>query len=253
MLYGSNIFAIGLGQKRYLIDACQNGQEKFLSNVEAFVKDHDCYFDGILITHAHYDHMGGAYDIIQLMEQIGKPIPKIYKFIDGNDPELERFEENQDVKEHLRHINEQSSFEMTGKLGKSSKDYKITIKPIETPGHLSDHLCFLYTEQLGTAPPLHHIFTGDSIIGGKSTFFTNYVDYFNSLIKTQKLINDLKIQKLFVAHSLSLYPKDIVFSAPVKVKQYIDRRMKKDKKLEEISEHLGKKMGAFTIKDIYQT
>lgn len=117
MLFGSNIFAVGIGKKRYLIDACQNDYEKFLSNVEAFVTDHDCYFEGILITHAHFDHMGGAFDVVKLMEKLGKPVPKIYKFIDGNDPELDRYEEHEDVKNHLHHINEKDSFELIDNLG----------------------------------------------------------------------------------------------------------------------------------------
>ena len=175
MLFGSNIFAVGLGKKRFLIDACQGNSEKFLKNVEAYVTAFDCDIEGIFITHAHHDHMGGAYDVVKLMGKLGRPLPKIYKFVDGNESELERYEEHEELKEHLCHVTEESSFEIIGNVGsgKNTKECRIEIKPIETPGHLSDHLCFLYTEQIGgdKAPKTHHIFTGDSIIGGKSTFF----------------------------------------------------------------------------------
>ena len=97
MLFGSNIFAIGVGKKRFLIDACQINSGKFLSNVEAYVSDFDCDIEGIFITHAHYDHMGGALDVVKLMKRLGRPLPKIYKFIDGNESELVRIEENEGI------------------------------------------------------------------------------------------------------------------------------------------------------------
>jgi len=98
MLCGSNVFAVGLGKKRFLIDACQNDQEKFLRNIEVFMNDQDCYFEGVLITHSHFDHFGGAYDIVKLMEKLGKPIPKIYKKIDGNKTERKQTIENESLK-----------------------------------------------------------------------------------------------------------------------------------------------------------
>ena len=112
MLFGSNIFAVGLGKKRYLIDACQGNSQRFLENIEAFVTDFDCDIEGILITHAHFDHMGGAFDVLKLMGKLGRPLPKIYKFIDGNESELERYDENEDVKEHLCHVTEETCFEL---------------------------------------------------------------------------------------------------------------------------------------------
>ena len=96
------------------------------------------------------------------------------------------------------------------------------------------------------------MFTGDSIIGGKSTFFEDYVEYFGTLLKTKKLVHDLNVQKFFVAHSNSLYPKDIVLDAKAKVQSYIDRRTRKDKQLENIADHLAQKMGAFTTEDFYK-
>jgi glyoxylase-like metal-dependent hydrolase (beta-lactamase superfamily II) len=44
---------------------------------------------------------------------------------------------------------------------------KLLIQPIHTPGHLSDHLCFLVTDEEGKKS----IFTGDHIVGASSTFF----------------------------------------------------------------------------------
>ena len=72
------------------------------------------------------------------------------------------------------------------------------------------------------------------------------------MLKTQKLIDDLKIKKMFVAHSVSLFPKDIVFDAKQKAKAYVDRRNRKDKQLEQITGTLAKQEGAFTIESVYK-
>ena len=37
MMCGSNVFAIGTGTARYMIDACVKDHAKFLRNVKAFV------------------------------------------------------------------------------------------------------------------------------------------------------------------------------------------------------------------------
>mmetsp|Transcript_24502 Transcript_24502/g.38004 ORF Transcript_24502/g.38004 Transcript_24502/m.38004 type:complete len:129 (-) Transcript_24502:844-1230(-) len=60
MLCGTNVYAIGTGKKRFLVDAGERDVEKFLENVEKFVTDMDCDIEGILITHSHFDHMEGA-------------------------------------------------------------------------------------------------------------------------------------------------------------------------------------------------
>ena len=77
----------------------------------------------------------------------------------------------------------------------SKQEVQINIHPIETPGHLSDHLCFLYEEKISDQKEsVYHIFSGDSIIGGKSTYFEDYPKYYNSLLKTQKIIKDYNVK-----------------------------------------------------------
>jgi hypothetical protein len=37
MLCGTNVYAIGTGQKRYLVDACVNNHKKFIDNIKSFL------------------------------------------------------------------------------------------------------------------------------------------------------------------------------------------------------------------------
>ncbi len=88
MLCGTNVYAVGYNDKWFMIDACIKNHDQFLFNVQQFVTDKNCNFEGIFITHAHHDHMDGAQNIIDLLIKLGKNPPKVYKRIDGNESEL---------------------------------------------------------------------------------------------------------------------------------------------------------------------
>ena len=72
-------------------------------------------------------------------------------------------------------------------------------------------------------------------MGASSTYFTDYPQYFESLIKTQKLINEYDVEYLYVAHSITLYSKDVALNAAAKNQQYISRRVKRDRFLESLA------------------
>ena len=139
------------------------------------------------------------------MKTLNKPKPKVYKLIDGCPTEQSRLRSNPDLVNNLFHTKEGDSFELSP---------SITLFPIETPGHLSDHLCFLMKERQGKTKFFRYsIFTGDHIIGAKSTFFMDYPAYFESLLKTKDVIEKFKVKTLYGAHSVSLYPKDVALDA----------------------------------------
>ena len=113
-LYGTNMFALGTGKKRFMIDACGGNQSSFLENVKKFCVDQNCYFEMIFVTHGHFDHFEGAQDIIDLMRQMGFPAPKICKNVDGNQFEQNRLETYPELKNHLIHIKEGDIFTLKG-------------------------------------------------------------------------------------------------------------------------------------------
>jgi len=41
--------------------------------------------------------MGGSLDIVNLMVDLGKPVPKVYKYIDNNESEIETLDDTPEV------------------------------------------------------------------------------------------------------------------------------------------------------------
>ena len=72
-----------------------------------------------------------------------------------------RLEEHPQIEGYLRNTREGDVFTLEGGL---------SLKAIETPGHIDDHLCFLL-EEPGQETVL---FTGDHIIGADSVSFLTY-------------------------------------------------------------------------------
>jgi len=190
--------------------------------------------------------MDGAQDVIELMQSLGLPKPNVYKRIDGNESELERLETSPKLTQSLFHTEEGDIFTL------NQPDCTISLAPVNTPGHLSDHLCFLMKESRDKSEK-YSIFTGDSIIGAGSTYISYYPAYFESLIKTEKLVNELDIEFLYPAHSNTLTVKDLALNAKSKVREYIERRSEKDEKIEKTALYLSSKTnGRFTIKELYE-
>merc|ERR1712146_3193 len=107
------------------------------------------------------------------------------------------------------------------------KVVELELLPINTPGHTTDHLCFILKEKVSTSLDWEYmIFSGDSIVGANNTHYEDYPIYLKNLYKTKDLIEKYDIKKMFVAHSVSLLKEHIVLDAKWKVNDYIVRRKK---------------------------
>ena len=77
------------------------------------------------------------------MVSLGHKAPKVHKFMDGNQSEVMRYENNPGLEQNMIHTEEGHSFILDEKIGDT---IKVEVLPINTPGHMSDHLCFLMKE-----------------------------------------------------------------------------------------------------------
>lgn len=147
----------------------------------------------VLLTHRHRDHLGG---VDQLRERFrGLRVSKM-RHRDAGLPE---------PIEDLRD-------------GEVVHGEGVTLVPVYTPGHASDHLCYYLVEERA-------LFTGDVVLGGSTTVIPaddgDLLDYLASL---RKLL-DLDVRRIYPAHG------PVIEDGPGRIREYIDHRMLRERQI----------------------
>ncbi|MFQ5828380.1 MAG: MBL fold metallo-hydrolase [Candidatus Methylomirabilia bacterium] len=147
----------------------------------------------IILTHRHRDHMGG---VAQLRERFaGIPVAKMI-FRDFQLP---------GPVDNLRD-------------GEAVSGEGVTLVPIHTPGHASDHLCYYLVEEQA-------LFTGDLILGGTTSVIPpddgDLGDYLASLRKLQTL----EVKRIYPAHG------PVIEDGPAKIQEYLDHRLMRERQI----------------------
>ncbi len=161
----------------------------------------------VLLTHRHRDHIGG---VAHLRERFpGITVSKLRR----RDPELP--EPIADLRD-----------------GEAIRGDGITLIPIHTPGHASDHLCYYLAEERA-------LFTGDVVLGGSTTVIPpddgDLADYMASLRRLQ----ELDVRRIYPAHG------PVIDDAQGRLAEYVEHRLLRER---QILEALG--AGETTIPDI---
>ncbi len=147
----------------------------------------------VILTHRHRDHMGGVGQLRARFRGL-----RVAKMIhrDGGLPE---------PVDDLRD-------------GQRVEGEGVTLLPVHTPGHASDHLCYYLVEEKA-------LFTGDVILGGSTTVIPSddgdLVDYMDSLRRLQRL----DVRRIYPAHG------PVIEDAPAKIQEYIDHRMLRERQI----------------------
>lgn len=161
----------------------------------------------ILLTHRHRDHLGGVDDVRRRFP--GTPVAKM----------LHRDAQLPEGIEDLRD-------------GQVVRGDGVTLVPIHTPGHASDHLCYYLVEEQA-------VFTGDLVLGGSTTVIPaddgDLLDYLASLRRLQ----GLEVRRLYPAHG------PVIEDGPARIAEYIEHRLLRER---QILEALGG--GVATIPDL---
>lgn len=125
-----------------------------------FIKNNNLNISGILITHAHFDHIGALNDILKEYN-----VPVYYYNI------------NNELKENIINLEE--------------KEYVIDdfkFKVIYSPGHRNDSVTYYFYEE-------EIMFSGDFIfylsVGRTDLEYGNYEEMIKSIIKIKKYRNDI--------------------------------------------------------------
>jgi glyoxylase-like metal-dependent hydrolase (beta-lactamase superfamily II) len=147
----------------------------------------------VLLTHRHRDHLGGVEPLRQRFR--GLRVSKM-RHKDAALPE---------PVDDLRD-------------GETVEGDGVTLQPVYTPGHASDHLCYYLVEERA-------LFTGDVILGGSTTVIPSddgdLLDYLASL---RRLLG-LDVKRIYPAHG------PVIEDGPAKIREYIEHRMLREQQI----------------------
>jgi endoribonuclease LACTB2 len=169
-LHGTNLYLIGLGKERVLVDTGEVGPaadvvKKILD--EVLPSTGTTRISRILLTHGHYDHQGGVCEFLNEVKRRKVTPPLVYKRRivrggNGSGVEIGKYPAKGFDCEHLRNGEDIIIDEGT------------TLRCVYTPGHTDDSVCFILKEDFA-------LLSGDSVLGCGTSVFDDLNDYMRSL------------------------------------------------------------------------
>jgi ribonuclease/clavin/mitogillin len=205
-LQGTNLYLVGNGTKRILIDAGQNGFPECVENLNNLLAEQKTSIDKILITHWHEDHIGGLKDMRKAVFKSECPVVYKFKRLEVPDnplPEgylLEQLKDNQILKTD-----------------------GASLRVLYTPGHTTDHAAVSLEEEKA-------IFSGDCILGEGTTVFEDLHDYMKSL------------ERILAEQPTVIYPGHgpVVPDPKETIQYYLDHRREREVQILEIIRQAGR-------------
>ena len=215
-LQGTNTYIVGTGPRRILIDS-GGGSAQYVANMRRFC-DVLCIEEitDLLVTHSHFDHIGGILRLKELFPRlrIWKHLPAIER------PDL-RMSNAQARAFGILPIQDGQEFSTEGAP---------TIRAVYTPGHCSDHMCFLLEEdaeddgvvaRTGDGDKHCALFAGDCILGEGSCAFESLGDLMASLERLRALAPRV----IYPGHG------PVVRRALQKIDEYIAHRLEREREI----------------------
>lgn len=199
-LQGTNIYLVGTGLQRVLIDAGQANFPEYIQNLSKVLKEQNVRIKDIIVTHWHLDHIGALPEIQDLLKDVSLK-PTVHKFRRPDDPE------------------EEIPGSLPYKLlqdGQIIKTEGATLKVHYTPGHTTDHAVVHLEEE-------NSLFSGDCILGEGTTVFEDLYDYMLSLKKILNLRPEVKV--IYPGHG------PVVENPIEKIQFYIQHRNNREEQI----------------------
>lgn len=194
---GTNTYLVGR-RDPILIDTGA-GVADYVPLLERYLRDRGWRQPSrIILTHRHLDHTGG---VTQLRARFrGLPVAKM-------------IHKDTALPEGIDDLREGQTVEGDG----------VTLVPVHTPGHASDHLCYYLVEE-------NALFTGDVVLGGSTTVIPtgdgDLLDYMSSL----RRLLDLDLRRIYPAHG------PVIEDGPGRIREYIEHRLMRERQIIEALE-----------------
>ena len=190
---GTNTYLVGTGRKRILLDT-GSGHDAYLDVLATALARAGC--DGIqeiVLTHGHVDHLGG---VAQVRARYGDL--RVSKLPDASDADGLGFAALAD--------------------GAVVRTEGATLRAVATPGHATDHLCFVLEEE-------HALFSGDNVLGVGTTVIPSHggdlLDYMASLDRMLALAP----RRIYPAHG------PCIEDGVAKLREYIAHRGERERQI----------------------
>lgn len=210
---GTNTYLVGSGDKRLLLDT-GSGFDSYMPFLEEAIASSGCKrIEGIVLTHAHPDHIGG---VKQVRSHFGEDIP-VYKMPwpadagpgpSGPDAEANVTHPDDLAEGRIELIADGDVVETEG----------ARLRALFTPGHAPDHLCYVLEEE-------GSLFSGDNVLGIGTTVIPattgSLADYMDSLERLRRE----SPSSIYPAHGPKIDP------GTPKIDEYLAHRLEREQQV----------------------
>jgi glyoxylase-like metal-dependent hydrolase (beta-lactamase superfamily II) len=94
----------------------------------------------------------------------------------------------------------------------------VTLVPVHTPGHASDHLCYYLAEEQA-------LFSGDLILNGSTSVIPEEDGDLGLYMDSLRRVQALGVRRIYPAHG------PVIEDGPGKIQEYIDHRLLRERQI----------------------